>query len=566
MTEDNTQDFAESRAENIVCIALFIIAVVIAAWLRFDQIGLKPFHHDEGVNSYFLLNLAHSGNYKYDPTNYHGPTLYYFALVALRIFGETDFALRLSPALFGLITVAMVWLLRRHLGRIGTPVAAFCLALSPCLVYYSRDFIHEMLFGCFSLGIVAGAWRYAESKKFKWLALAAISAGLLFATKETAIVNAIVLLVAIICAAVLDAARILIRQHQFSPAALIRDLRRDTVAILPSLDHLFAAIIIFVFINIFFYSSVFTNAKGVRDAVESVIMWQRRSGSEHVKTFWYYAGILVKLELPLLLGALLAGLIVVWRGTRFWLFAAAWTLGTALAYSIIGYKTPWLMISFVIPMALVCGYTAEQVYQLLPTFSLRLVWAAVIAVALIACGRMAWKVNFEGYDDNGNKNGYFTETIEKRLVQRYLNQPEDSADSRIAKFIKGKGRNLLTPYADGTYGYVYAQTDRTLMGLLDELKRETDRLPTKDTTAIYVAAPEYWPLPWYLRDYKAQFAGKWPTASGERPNISEPIILANVSQQSSLDGIQGWRPGSRAYAMRPGVELMLFIRDENAQP
>src|SRR5689334_20570377 len=145
MSEDRPAELSESRAEKLVCATIFIIAIVVAVWLRFDQIGLKPFHHDEGVNSYFLLNLAHSGNYKYDPTNYHGPTLYYFALVALRIFGENDFALRLSPALFGLLAVAMVWLLRRHLGAVGTPVAAFCLALSPCLVYFSRDFIHEML-------------------------------------------------------------------------------------------------------------------------------------------------------------------------------------------------------------------------------------------------------------------------------------------------------------------------------------------------------------------------------------------------------------------------------------
>jgi uncharacterized protein (TIGR03663 family) len=566
MAEDNTQVLAESRIENFVCIAIFLLAVVIAAWLRFDQIGLKPFHHDEGVNSYFLLNLAHSGTYKYDPTNYHGPTLYYFALVALRIFGETDLALRLSPALFGLLTVAMVWLLRKHLGKFGTPVAAFCLALSPCLVYFSRDFIHEMSFGSFSLGLVAGAWRYAESKKFKWLALAAISAGLLFATKETAIVNALVMIVAIICAAFWDAVRNLIRQRQFTPAALVRNLRRDTAAVMPSLDHLLAAIIIFVFINVFFYSSLFTNTKGVRAAVESVVLWTGRSGSEHVKTFWYYAGILVKLELPLLLGSLLAGVIIIWRGTRFWLFTGAWTLGTALAYSIIGYKTPWLMLSFVIPMALVCGYLAEQIYSLLPTLSLRLVWAAVVVVALIACGRMAWKVNFEGYDDNGNKNGYFAGTIEKRLVQPYINQPAESGDGLIARFIRGKGRNLLTPYLDGTYGYVYAQTDRGLMGLLDELKRETDKLPTKDQTAIYVAAPEYWPLPWYLRDYKAHFAGKWPVAPGEGLNISEPVIIANANQQSSLEGIQGWHPGSQAYTMRPGVELMLFIRDENAQP
>ena len=35
-----------------------------------------------------------------------------------------------GPALFGLLTVALVWLLRRHLGAVGTPVAAFCLAKS----------------------------------------------------------------------------------------------------------------------------------------------------------------------------------------------------------------------------------------------------------------------------------------------------------------------------------------------------------------------------------------------------------------------------------------------------
>lgn len=537
MSEDNTNEISEARIEKFICVAVFILAILVAAWLRFAQIGLKPFHHDEGVNSYFLLNLAHSGQYKYDPTNYHGPTLYYFALVALRIFGENDFALRLSPVIFGLLTVAMVWLLRRQLGSFGTPVAAFCLALSPCLVYYSRDFIHEMSFGCFSLGIVAGVWRYAEDKKFLWLALASVSAGLLFATKETAIVTAVVMIFALICAAVWDASRTLLRDHSWTPAALVKTLRRDLTTVMPSLDHALAAIIIFGFINIFFYSSLFTNSQGVRDAVKSVVMWTGRSGTEHVKTFWYYFGILIKLELPLLAGSLLAGLIVVWRGTRFWLFAAAWTLGMTLAYSIIGYKTPWLMISFVVPMALVCGYAAEQVYQLLPMMSLRLLWTAVIAVVLLFCGRLAWKVNFEKYDDNGNESGYFT-ALGKRLQ--------------------------FKPYMDGQYGYVYAQTDRGILGLVEELKREAAKMPTHEATGIYVASPDYWPLPWYLRDYDhTAYTGSWPGAQGEKLTISQPIIIANVNQQSYLDGVEGWRRGSQAYALRPGVELVLFIRDEN---
>ncbi|MGH9799956.1 MAG: flippase activity-associated protein Agl23, partial [Blastocatellia bacterium] len=200
-------ELSESRFEKNACVAVFILAVLIAGWLRFSQIELKPFHHDEGVNSYFLLNLAHSGEYKYDPTNYHGPSLYYLTFVAIRVFGETDFALRLSPMLFGLLTVAMVWFLRRQLGTVGAPVAAFCMALSPCLVFYSRYFIHEMSFGCFSLAIVVGFWRYAKDKQFHWLAMAAVSLGMLLTTKETAVITLAVFLAAIVCAAVLDATK-----------------------------------------------------------------------------------------------------------------------------------------------------------------------------------------------------------------------------------------------------------------------------------------------------------------------------------------------------------------------
>src|SRR5215510_51142 len=338
--------------EKPVCAIAFILAVIVAVWLRFDQIGLKPFHHDEGVMSHFLLNLANSGEYRYNPENYHGPTLYYFALVALRIFGDNDFALRFTPALFGVLTVLMVWLLREHLGPVGTPVAAFLMALSPGLVYLSRDFIHEMSFGCFSLGVVVGAWRYAESKNFAWLALMAISAGLLFATKETAIITAVVLVIAAVCAEVWEVMRRLITRREITLASFARELRSDCSGLAPSLDHLLAAIIIFVFINIILYSSFFRNWQGVTDAVKSVALWTSRSGSEHVKDFSYYFGILFKLELPLLIGSILAGIFIVLRGNWFWLFVAAWSLGLALSYSIIGYKTPWLMISFMVPMAL----------------------------------------------------------------------------------------------------------------------------------------------------------------------------------------------------------------------
>jgi uncharacterized protein (TIGR03663 family) len=527
---------AENGYEKTICVIAFILAALVAVWLRYDQIGVKPFHHDEGVNSHFLLNLSGGGGYKYNPENYHGPTLYYIALPVLRVLGATDLALRFMPALFGVLSVLMVWLLRKHLGPIGTPVAAFMMALSPGLVYFSRDFIHEMSFGCFSLGVVVGAWRYAESKNSAWLTLMATSAGLLFATKETAIITAAVLIIAAICAAFWEMMR---RPGGRREIPVVREFRRDCLAVAPSLDQALGAIIIFLFINIFFYSSFFTNLLGVLDAIKSVFLWVGRSGSEHKKEFLYYIGILFKLELPMLIGSLLAGIFIVRRGTRFWLFVAAWTLGLTLAYSIIGYKTPWLMISFMIPMALLSGHAAQRIYSAAPLSSIKMLCAAALAVVLIFNFRLAWTVNFDKYDDNSNDSGY----------------------------ISSLRRNLdIIPKDDGLYGYVYAQTDREIFELIKAIKSETDKLPSGADTPIYVAMPEYWPLPWYLRDYKnASFSGNLPAAASGPPEISQPIIIANVNQQSILNDMPGWRVLPQSFSLRPGVELVIYVRDDAGQ-
>ena len=57
-----------------------IVILIIAAALRLYHLDLVPFHHDEGVNGFFLTRLYRENYYHYDPQNYHGPTLYYFAL------------------------------------------------------------------------------------------------------------------------------------------------------------------------------------------------------------------------------------------------------------------------------------------------------------------------------------------------------------------------------------------------------------------------------------------------------------------------------------------------------
>ena len=72
-----------------------IIIFLIAAGLRLYDLNLVPLHHDEGVNGNFLVRLVREGAYQYDPQNYHGPTLYYFAAL---IPWTTKIFLALQPA------------------------------------------------------------------------------------------------------------------------------------------------------------------------------------------------------------------------------------------------------------------------------------------------------------------------------------------------------------------------------------------------------------------------------------------------------------------------------------
>ena len=100
--------------------------------------------------------------------------------------------------MFGLATVALVFTLRRNLGTIATLSAAALLAISPGAVYLSRYFIHESLFVFFTLAMVVAGLKYYERANPIYLLLAALSAALLFATKETAFISVVVLALALL--------------------------------------------------------------------------------------------------------------------------------------------------------------------------------------------------------------------------------------------------------------------------------------------------------------------------------------------------------------------------------
>jgi predicted membrane-bound mannosyltransferase len=114
------------------------------------------------------------------------------------------------------------------------------------------------------------------------------------------------------------------------------------------------------------------------------------------------------------------------------------------------------------------------------------------------------------------------------------------------------------------YVYVYAHTRRETLKLLDEINRIATRTHNGAQTGITIVAPDYWPLPWYLRDYsRVGYFGRMVASN-------EPIIIATQGQADEVTTNFGDRyqqvhsrfNASGSFPLRPGVDLLLFTRRE----
>ncbi len=516
--------------------SLSILAV--AAFLRLYHLDLVPLHHDEGVNGNFLVRLVRDGFYQYDPANYHGPTLYYFSAIipwTLRfLFGTTaqntyglhTVTIRLVPALFGLATVGLVLLLRRRLGTIGALSAAALLAVSPGAVYLSRYYIHETLFVFFTLGLVVAGLRYYEDGHPVYLILAAVSAALLFATKETAMISAGVLLIALLLTHIYRWLRRTSASGHQKRRKERNSLRQDGTDQTPKPLQRYGdvrmlaiwatgAIALFIAVNVVLYSSFFTNyPKGVYDALKTFDFWTKTGKAAHVHPFETYIWWLFYQESPVLVLGTIGAAFVVWKPRNsFALFSALWAFGILAAYSLIPYKTPWLALNFIVPLALIGGYALEVIYE--QGWRPRWLIVGIMVGAIGISGYQTVDLNFFNYDND---------------AQYYV--------------------------------YVYAHTRRETLKLIDEIDRIASRSGQGKQLGITIVSTDYWPLPWYLRDYgRVGYFGHMNTSN-------EPVIIASEGQGAEMEATFGDRyqqvnsgfNAAGSYSLRPGVNLLLYVQ------
>jgi uncharacterized protein (TIGR03663 family) len=474
--------------------------VVVAGALRLWQLDLRPIHHDEGVVGWFLMELTKKGTWTYNPENYHGPFLYYLGALVFSLFGMSDTTLRLAPALFGTAMPALLWPLRRRLGPAGVGVAGALIAVSPCLSYFSRQAGFELYLVFFTLAAAAFGVAHLDERRPPLLMLAVGSLALAFAVKETAIVAAAAfgLAVALAVAFGREGRGGLGARFAAAGRAAARSWRE-------SRGLWMTAGLVFLAILVLFYSAFGENLGASFDLVKAFTVWGKRGvqGAGHEKPLPYYLRLMLRYELGLLALGIVGWVAAVRRRDAGSLFLAGWAAGMFVLYTALAYKTPWLTMNILTPLAVLGGLGA-QAWLARPEGGMRLALGTAVGLALLLGALQARALNFARYDDD-------------------------------------------------RHGYVYVQTFRQTRDAVADIEKEARRFG--QGAEIKILARDYWPLPWLLRDLPgAVFHGQMV------PEPDAPVIVAGVDQEFELKARLKGVYVSTEFPLRPGVRLRLYVQ------
>ncbi len=177
--------FYDRIREQLSYERLFFLIFLIAVFLRFYQLDLKFFHHDEAIHAWFSYRLLTEGIYTYDPM-YHGPLLYYVTAGMFSIFGDSDLVGRLVPALLGVALVPLLYPIYKlgYFDKKQTLIAALFVAVSPEMVYFSRFLRNDIFILFFTLVLLVALLYYFEKRETKYALIAGAAVGLGMSSKE----------------------------------------------------------------------------------------------------------------------------------------------------------------------------------------------------------------------------------------------------------------------------------------------------------------------------------------------------------------------------------------------
>ena len=497
------------------------LIIGLAAFLRFLLLGMKPPHFDEGINGWFVDQMLRNGFYKYDPTNYHGPLHFYVLFLSQTLFGRNLWALRLPVVL---VSISCVWLTLKFepfVGRNVSRLAALAMAVSPGFVFYGRYSIHEawlVLFTMLFFVGLFGLWKFGTAN-YLWCAGMGLTGMIL--SKETYILHVGCAMIAVAVCWV---------SNYFNK---LEDSRPAT----QTWDYVDLAVVIGtgVALIIFFYSGTFFNWNGVKGLYQAYLPWFK-TGSEghgHQKPWYYWLRLIARYEWPVLAGLVLCLFSVRFKNVAL-RYLAIYSVGTLIAYSIVKYKTPWCIISFIWPFTFSFGAAV----LLVPLTYKRVVYLVSAILLTGSLGYCVWLNYFR----------CTTETEPYVYVQTY---------NDVYKFTDPLLQLAHSdPRAYQLIGHIIRASPYPLPWMLDDFGRvgyyEKDNLPAQvDADFLLVQQDKiatveaklhdsYYTFPMTIRPYqdpskayfnakifKSFFPGRWPDFTGAEPAPAEPKPESN---------------------------------------
>ena len=166
---------------------IYLTFIILAILTRFSDLGSRVMSHDESLHTQFSYQFYNGEGYQHTPLM-HGPFLFHITAVSYWLFGDGDLAARIPVAIFGVILIAVPYLLRGWVGRVGALFASFIFLISPYITYYSRYIRHDIYVIIWALIVFIAAWYYIRHRAEKYLWWFAGGTALMFATKEVAFI------------------------------------------------------------------------------------------------------------------------------------------------------------------------------------------------------------------------------------------------------------------------------------------------------------------------------------------------------------------------------------------
>jgi 4-amino-4-deoxy-L-arabinose transferase-like glycosyltransferase len=370
--------------------------------------------------------------------------------------------------------VAVVILHRRFIGQAAVWAGAI-IALSPGFIFYSRYAIHESLFILTQVVFSYGFFLWWERRNLRAVCLMVGAIVAMIATKETFFIFFGTWFIAVF------ATDISLKMFPSLLPAPYRLKEQEREPLDPG--DIWAVISLGVVVLIFLFTGFLMYMHGAIDMVTAMTAWTKTgvASTGHEKPFYFWLQILTTYEWSFL-GALVLSPIAFLVANRNGRVLILSGIGIWIAYSIIPYKTPWLVLNILWLIAVALGVMIADGTALLRKWKIGFTQPLICLLALAATGYStytSWRLNFRDFTKVGEP-------------------------------------------------YVYVQTTLEFKRVTDILEESLRRKPEALTMKIAALNSDPWPLPWVLDIYPNLQWGK--VATSDLKNL-QLILIDAVDKQ-----------------------------------